>query len=375
MSRLYLHIPFCRKACVYCDFHFSTSLKMKDDMVEAICQEIKNRRDFFGDQVALKSIYFGGGTPSVLSRTELEQIYEEIQQHFEIASGAEITLEANPDDLTLTYLKELRHTAVNRLSIGIQSFNEEALRWMNRSHDAKQAISAVEMAREAGFENLTADLILGVPNQSQEAWEANLHQFVQWRLPHLSVYALAVEEKTALAHQVQTGQVDLAPDSLYEKQFLQTHEVLVNAGYEHYELSNYALPGFRSRHNSSYWNFEPYLGIGPSAHSYDGRSRSWNIANNAIYIKNITNHKVATAEEETLSSKDRYQEYLMTHLRKIEGISIQKIKAQFNPQWERDYAFELAKWMKSGHLIQRGDQISCTPKGWMISDEIISDLF
>ena len=237
-------------------------------MVEAICGEIRQQQNFFGRKTSLKSIYFGGGTPSVLSMQELERIFEVIHKYFGVEKDAEITLEANPDDLSQAYLKELRQSPVNRLSIGIQSFDEEVLRWMNRSHNSRQAFQAVEDARELGFENLTADLILGLPYQSQEVWRANLDQFVNWKLPHLSVYALSVEEKTALAHQLKTGKVALPADSTFEKQYLQAHEIFTQAGYEHYELSNYALAGYKANHNSSYWNFEPYLGIGPSAHSY-----------------------------------------------------------------------------------------------------------
>lgn len=375
MPRLYIHIPFCRKACVYCDFHFSTSLKMKGEMVEAICREIGARKDFFEKKTELESIYFGGGTPSVLSIEEISAVFAEISRHFPIAPHAEITLEANPDDLSGDYLAALSQSPINRLSIGIQSFDEGALRWMNRSHDARQAIEAVETARKRGFENLTGDLILGIPGQSQEAWEANLGQFVRWRLPHLSVYALSVEEKTALAYQVKTGKTKLAPDQLYERQFLQTHQVLTEAGYEHYELSNYALPGFRSRHNSSYWNFEPYLGIGPSAHSFDGKERSWNISNNAIYLKKIRAGLSPLAEKESLSTEDRYHEYLMTQLRKKEGISLTYIKEHFYPDWEKDFEIELAKWLGSGHLIKNKGFIRCTPGGWMVSDDIISDFF
>ncbi|MCI4667189.1 MAG: radical SAM family heme chaperone HemW [Bacteroidia bacterium] len=375
MARLYIHIPFCRKACIYCDFHFSTSLKMKAEMVEAIIREIGMRKDFFGEDRTLQSIYFGGGTPSVLDRAELDAIFAEITKHFSLAPKAEISLEANPDDLSEAYLKNLIQTPVNRLSIGIQSFDEAILSWMNRSHNRAQAISAVEMAREVGFENLSGDLILGIPGQSEEAWEANLKQFAKWKLPHLSVYSLAVEEKTVLAHQVNHGKTLLPDDSLYERQFIQAHEFFSEAGYEHYELSNYALPGMRANHNSSYWKSEAYLGIGPSAHSYNGVERSWNLANNALYMKEINRGKLPIAEKESLTQEDHYHEYLMTHWRKYEGVSVSHISSHFQVDWLAEHKVALEKWMNSGHLVKEGDQIRCKPEAWLISDDIISDFF
>jgi len=375
MAGLYIHIPYCRKACIYCDFHFSTSLKSKANMVAAICREIKLRRDFFGTQQTLSSVYMGGGTPSVLSQDELMQMFEEIYRHFTLEEGTEITLEANPDDLSLPYLNALRKTPVNRLSIGIQSFDPKVLKWMNRSHSAEQARHSVESARDMGFDNLTADLILGVPHQSQQAWESNLRQFLDWRLPHLSVYSLAVEAQTALAFQLKKGNIELPSDQVYEDQFLQAHKWLEEAGYHHYEISSYALPGFKARHNSSYWDFRPYLGVGPSAHSFDGKSRSWNIANNAIYLRKLEAGQSPVQEVESLDDTDRYHEYLMTHLRKAEGISQQKIQENFIPDWKLRYKKEVDHWLNKGYLIDEGDVLRCSPKGWIMSDQIISDLF
>ncbi|MEM7656197.1 MAG: radical SAM family heme chaperone HemW, partial [Bacteroidota bacterium] len=287
MPGVYLHIPYCRKACTYCDFQFLTQLKQKGEMAQALAQEAALRQDFFGQAVELDTLYIGGGTPSVLSPEELETLLTQVQQIFPLKAGGELTLEANPDDLTQPYLEALQTAGVNRLSIGIQSFDAEDLRQMNRSHTAEQAMACVNLAKDAGITNVSVDLIFGLPGRNLSDWEANVQQAIELGVPHLSVYALSVEQKTVLHHQVEKGKVVLPGDESYAAQFLHAHEWLTAAGYEHYELSSYALPGMRSRHNSSYWKGEPYLGLGPSAHAYDGQQRYWNLANNARYLQHL----------------------------------------------------------------------------------------
>lgn len=344
-------------------------------MVEAICLELERRKDFFGQTKELNSIYFGGGTPSVLSRAELEKIFHTIHTCWHVREGAEITLEANPDDLDQAYLKELSKTPVNRLSIGIQSFDEEVLQWMNRSHSAQQALRCIPMAQDAGFENLTMDLILGIPGQSASRLGQNIQRLIDFEVPHASVYTLTVEEKTALAHQVKKGMVKVQADEVYEERFKLAHQLLEDGGFLHYELSNYAKEGWQAQHNSSYWNGAPYLGVGPSAHSFNGHTRSWNIANNAQYLRKLSEKGKAVEDQEKLSPEDLYHEYLMTHLRKAEGISVSYIEAHFMQNWEQKFFQKLTEWLQSGHLIKEGDRIFCSLDGWIVSDQIISDFF
>lgn len=372
---IYLHIPFCRQACVYCDFHFITSLQQKARMVAAIQQEAAQRADFFAPGQELGTLYFGGGTPSVLTEAELGALLETIQQHFSLAHDAEITLEANPDDLTPEYLRALRKLGINRLSIGTQSFRSADLQWMNRSHTAEQALRCVHDATEAGFTNISIDLIFGLPGSDPKIWEAQLQQAVALPVQHLSLYALTIEEKTALAYQVKQGQVRIPDDPLYGQQFLFAHQSLEAAGFEHYELSNYALPGFRSRHNSAYWIGVPYLGLGPSAHSYDGKLRAWNLANNARYLQQLHLQASPIAEQEVLSQQDRYHEYIMTHLRKKEGINAQQIEAAFVPDWRQRFGPYLAELIAQNKMVAQAGNYALSPEGWLVSDGIIGNLF
>ncbi|MDX2249332.1 MAG: radical SAM family heme chaperone HemW [Bacteroidia bacterium] len=375
MPTLYIHIPFCRKACTYCDFHFITSLKLKAEMVRAICREIELRKDFFPENAPLQSIYFGGGTPSVLEANEIAAILETVGKFFPLEPGAEITLEANPDDLTPDKLHEFRGVGINRLSIGIQSFAERDLVLMNRSHSATQAITCLENAKAQGFANISADLIFGIPGQTMEEWYQHLQRLANLQIPHLSLYALTVEEKTALAFQVKKGQTSLPEDETYEKQFLAAHDYLTGSGYDHYELSNYALPGLRSRHNSAYWQQVPYLGLGPSAHSFDGKRRMWNVAHNPQYLSAIQAGQTALSETETLGLRDRYHEYIMTHLRKKEGIDCRYIREQFFSDWEEKFSLEINNLLKEEKMVKTSTGYSLTPSSWLISDQIIRDFF
>ncbi|MCB0840280.1 MAG: radical SAM family heme chaperone HemW, partial [Bacteroidetes bacterium] len=323
----------------------------------------------------IDTIYFGGGTPSVLSEEELDQIFSTLHQYFSINPKAEITLEANPDDLSPEKLEILKNAGVNRLSIGIQSFFDRDLQWMNRSHNREEAIQCIKSAREVGINNISADLIFGLPHLSQEEWEANLRQMIDLEVNHLSLYALTVEEKTFLNHQVKNGTTQIPDDSLYEKQFLFAHEFLATQGFDHYELSNYARPGFHSQHNSSYWKGIPYLGLGPSAHSFDGKERSWNIANNQKYLTAISQNQTAITESETLTIKDLYHEYIMTHIRKKEGIDTEYIEKTFIRGWQKLYQSVIDHHLNEGNLTQENNVFRPTPEGWLISDQIIRDFF
>lgn len=373
---IYLHIPFCKQACTYCDFHFSTSLKNKAAIVAAMCRELELRRDFLPADTEIQTIYLGGGTPSLLTESELGSLLEAVARQFSIAAAPEITLEANPDDLTGEKLNQLARAGINRLSIGVQSFEEADLRVMNRSHNAKQALASIEGARKAGIDNFSVDLIFGLPGQDLAAWEQHISRVLQLQVPHLSCYALTVEAKTALAYQVKTGAVLLPEDEAYESQFLRAHDLLEAAGYTHYELSNYCLPRRASRHNSAYWDQVPYLGIGPSAHSFDGKSRAWNIANNARYRKALlTDYASPIESQELLSARDRYNEYIMTGLRRKAGIDTQYIYANWSIEWEKEYGPLINRLLNENLLIREKTRYSLTPAGWLVSDAIIRECF
>lgn len=372
MAGIYLHIPFCKKACNYCNFHFSTSLKKMPEMVDAILHEIELRRSYLTGSV--ETIYFGGGTPSLLAPSAIREILEKLHHVFGIAENAEITLEANPDDISTDQLNGWRSAGINRLSIGVQSFFEKDLAWMNRAHSATQATASIEAAQRHGFPNITIDLIYGSPGLSDEHWMANIEQALQYQIPHISCYALTVEPKTALSKMIAGDQSENTDPDMQARQFSLLVNRLKQAGYQHYEISNFALPGFRSRHNSSYWQGKPYLGLGPSAHSFDGKSRQWNIANNSTYLSAIGSGNIP-AESETLTETQQLNEYLMTSLRTIEGISIEKIQTT----WGREKAALLlagaSKHQQRGYLLNSYGQIVLTDKGKFLADGIASDLF
>ena len=382
MAGLYLHIPFCKQACHYCNFHFSTSLKSKDEMVAAILRELVLQKDYLEGE-PLETIYFGGGTPSLLNRRDLDLIFGEIFKHYQVASdgltlshavtkpGLEVTLEANPDDLTLLKINELRQTPVNRLSIGVQSFSEEDLRFMNRSHNASEALTSIQNAQQAGFGNLSVDLIYGSPTTSHEQWAKNLETVFDLRIPHLSSYCLTVEPKTALAHMIKKGQAKPVDDEHAACQFEFLMEKTAQAGYEHYEISNLALPGHYSRHNTSYWQGKKYLGIGPSAHSFNGLSRQWNVANNAQYIRALQAGELSF-EKEILTLVQRYNEYVMTGLRTKWGCSLLKIKEL---GFEAEFTDVAKQFLADGTMEQVGDIFRLTKSGRFLADGIAAELF
>lgn len=372
MPHLYLHIPFCKQTCHYCDFHFSTSQQRRGEMTAALIDELRMRKGEL-PAVPLETIYFGGGTPSLLDSDELMRIFETIGEHFTLAPDAEITLEANPDDLTETYLRMLRHTPVNRLSIGIQSFRDDDLLLMNRAHTAADAKRVVQRAQDAGITNLSIDLIYGIPGLSNADWLRNLDQAFSLGMQHLSCYNLTVEPKTALAWQVAKGFVQPPNDAVCEQQFILLTERAADAGFQHYEISNFSLPGWEAKHNSSYWKNKPYLGIGPSAHSYNGEQRSHNIANNSEYLRCMAAGKSA-ATIETLSANERYNEFVLTRLRTSWGIDDAELQNRF-AEFAGDFRTEAATWLRSGDLRFENGKWFLSASGKLLADRIAASLF
>ncbi len=372
MAGIYIHIPFCKKACTYCDFHFTTSFKYADEIVDAICKEIKLKQHRITDQVS--SIYFGGGTPSVLSSAALEKIFNTLIDCFSISADAEITIETNPDDLDAKKIAELRKLPINRFSIGIQSFFEEDLVWMNRAHNAQEAQTCIKRSQDAGFENLSIDLIYGYPLLTDEKWFSNIQTAVDLHTPHISAYSLTVEAKTALANAIKNGKQRNVSEEQSASQFLALTEKLQSARFEHYEISNYALPGKHAIHNTNYWKGIPYLGIGPSAHGFDGYNRYINIANNAKYLSLLADDKLAETVEE-LSQTDRFNEYIMTSLRTMWGLDLQKIASDFGKLFETETRNQMKPFVEKGQLRLDGNIIKLTADGKLFADGIAAELF
>ena len=328
MAGIYLHIPFCKQACHYCDFHFSTSTQNQDNVVDAIIAEIELRQGYLKDK-SIETIYFGGGTPSLLTQEQVKKLLDKIRIVYTVDQNAEITLEANPDDLNHIKLEQLKEAGINRLSIGIQSFIERDLSFMNRSHTKDQATKCVANAQALGFNNITIDLIYGVPNQTNEEWRNNLRQAISLNVQHISSYCLTVEPKTTLAHMVKKKQVLQVTDEVAEKQFKMLIETLAEDGFEQYEISNFAKDDFISLHNSNYWKGVEYIGLGPSAHSYNGTSRQWNVANNNRYMKSLETAQL-DFEQEILTEEQKYNEYILTALRTKWGIDENEIIQRFS---------------------------------------------
>ncbi|MBV1924338.1 MAG: radical SAM family heme chaperone HemW [Flavobacteriaceae bacterium] len=371
MSGIYIHIPFCKQACHYCDFHFSTTMKKKDEMVDAICSEIVLRKEEL--TTSLKTIYFGGGTPSLLSEKEIEKVFEAINENFEVEKDAEITLEANPDDLTNEVIAQLSKSPINRLSIGVQSFFEEDLQLMNRAHNASEAKNCIIEAKKH-FDNISIDLIYGIPGMSNDRWKQNLELALSLEVPHISSYALTVEPKTALESFINKGKIIPTLDTEFKEQYELLLSKMEEAGFVNYEFSNFGKEGYFSKNNTAYWQGKSYLGIGPSAHSFNGEYRSWNISNNIKYIKSISEKKLPI-ERELLSVNDRYNEYIMTGLRTMWGVSLLKVESDFGKEYV-DYVLNQAqKEIEKKHLILTGDCLKIDKKGKFLSDGIASNLF
>ncbi|MCH7523764.1 MAG: radical SAM family heme chaperone HemW [Bacteroidetes bacterium] len=379
MSGIYIHIPFCKQACYYCDFHFSTSLKKKDELVKALAKELILRKGELQNQT-VETIYFGGGTPSLLTIDELRLLIDSIYLNYSVSDNPEITLEANPDDLSKQKLNDLTTSRINRLSIGIQSFFEDDLQSMNRAHSSQEAKQCLEEATKH-FSNITIDLIYGIPNMSIEKWNENLQTAFSFGVNHLSSYALTVEPKTALASFIKKGTYPPIDDDLALQHFDLLMAETEKQNFVHYEISNFGKKDYFSKHNTSYWQGKSYLGIGPSAHSFNGKQRSWNVSNNTIYIKSIQDNTLPS-KVETLSKQDRYNEYVMTGLRTIWGISLNKIETDFGIDYKEHLIASAKKFINQELLIiedckteQNLNILKPTKKGKFLIDGIASDLF
>ncbi|MEO1486067.1 MAG: radical SAM family heme chaperone HemW [Bacteroidota bacterium] len=372
MSGVYIHVPFCKQACHYCDFHFSTQMGTKTRVLKAMKAEFRLRKEELSNQ-EVKTIYFGGGTPSVLFADEINALIETVRMHFAVDSNAEITLEANPDDLSLEKLEELSQSPINRLSIGVQSFFEADLKLMNRAHDAKEALESIQNAKSY-FNNISIDLIYGIPNATDAQWRENIATALDLDVPHISSYALTVVPKTALKHFIEQGVVPPVDDEQAQRQFMILLETLESNGFMHYETSNFARPGFISKNNSAYWQGKPYIGIGPSAHSFDGKVRSWNVSNNIKYANALEAGNLPS-EKETLSLRDRYNEYVMTGLRTQWGVSLDRIQNEFGPLYRKYLEEQAEKYIQDHLLFKDGDNLLATKSGKFLVDGIASDLF
>ncbi len=374
MAGIYVHIPFCKQACSYCNFHFSTKLQTKEDVLAAIKQEVSLQANYLQER-QIDTLYFGGGTPSILQAHEINAIVEAIRDTFTFADQMEITLEANPDDLTDNKLRELLSTPINRFSIGIQSFRDTDLQFMNRPHTAHEAYQAIDKSQRAGYTNITIDLIYGSPTLSDQAWYENLHTVFQMGIPHISAYALTVEPRTALNHWIEKGKVSGIDEEQAGRQFELLMDEMAANGYDHYEISNFCKPGYRAQHNTNYWLNIPYLGLGPGAHSFNGTTRQWNVANNVKYAKAILNEGKVPFERETLSTKDRYNETLLTSLRTKWGCHIGQLREDFPAYYQNTFAQQSARLMDQGLLQKENGHIKLSRKGTLIADSVIADLF
>lgn len=371
---IYIHIPFCKQKCSYCNFHFSTSLVLKEAMIDSIKKEISLRKEELQNK-KLQSLYFGGGTPSILGVDALKTITDEVLKYFSFEKDIEITLEANPDDLDKQFLQELSSSHFNRLSIGTQSFYEEDLKLMNRAHNASQAEDSIKRAQDFGFENISIDLIYGSPTSSFQIWKDNLQRAVDLQVAHISSYALTVEPKTALENWISKGKINSPNETEQNEEFYYMSEFLKEKGFVHYEISNFGKPDFFSKHNSAYWKYKEYLGIGPSAHSYVGHSkRSWNVANNSQYIKALNENKLAL-ETEILSEKDKFNEMMMIGLRTIWGVDLTDFNSKFSDEIQNHFHKEVKNKLEEGVLQVENNFLKIPEKNWFLADGIASDLF
>jgi len=373
VSGIYIHIPFCKQQCHYCDFHFSTSLKTKEDLLNALVHEMKIQSSFLAG-TKIRTIYFGGGTPSILSQDEITALFEALNQTFELDNVEEITIEANPDDLTEQKVKELKDTPINRFSIGVQSFQAKDLEYMNRAHNVHQAHDSIKRVQDAGWENITVDLIYGTPILSDEQWQENMQTVIDINVPHLSAYGLTVEEKTPLHHAIKKGKKLPLDEEKYKVQFEMLMDFIPKNGLEQYEISNFAKKEYEAKHNGSYWTDEKYLGLGPSAHSFDGERRSWNISNNIRYINSIKKGQLNN-DFEVLSQEQRFNEYILTSLRTKEGCDLDYVKSRFSPFLVDFLTFSIKKWLKNGEIEQKGRFLVLTKKGKLVADWVASELF
>ncbi len=368
MAGLYLHIPFCKRVCAYCDFFKEVGTLRLEPLVEAMHREMESRRDYLGGE-AVRTRYFGGGTPSLCPPERLKGLLEHAARLFDCSQVVETTLEANPDDLSPAYLEAIRHAGIDRLSIGIQSFDDDCLRLMNRRHTAAQATEAVRNARKAGFENITVDLIFGVPGFGGDSLRRSLARALELDVEHISAYHLTIEPGTAFGRRMERGEFAPVDEAVSEAEYVLVHETLTRAGYEHYEVSNFARPGFRARHNAAYWHSVKYLGIGPAAHSFDGQERHWNVSSVDRYIAG------EAPEAEILTDRDRFNEYVMTRLRTAEGIDMAEASARFGPERTARMRQNADRWILAGVLRCDGARMCIPPERMLLSDAVIEELF
>ena len=373
MAAIYFHVPFCKQACHYCNFHFSTSINYKDQLIQAMLIELELRKKELGASEIINSIYFGGGTPSLLSSNEIKVLINSVKSTFPVAQDAEITLEMNPDDDRPHYLEELQAVGINRLSVGIQSFHEDELKFMNRAHNANEAFNVLEKIQKL-YDNFSLDLIFGLPKSTPETWEKNIEYALRFSPTHISSYLITVEPKTVLNYQIKNKKVEVLGEDHVLAQFNFLVDRLQAEGYEHYELSSFGKPGFRSVNNTAYWSEKPYLGIGPSAHSFDGEIRSWNISNNKKYLQGISIND-PLIERERLSVADRYNEYLMIGLRQQDGISFRYIEENFGSSFKELLEKEVQSHLASQALYREGDVLKVSRNSMLLVDGIASNLF
>lgn len=371
MSGLYLHIPFCRKACHYCNFHFSTTAHYQERMIQAMIREMDLQHNYLSDN--LETVYLGGGTPSLLSPEQLERLFQAIRSHFNLSAHPEITLEANPDDVSAESIAVWDTLGINRLSLGVQSFLQQELTWMNRAHRADQCFEAIHLAKAGGLVNLNMDLIYGLPGSTLESWSGNLDYFFRQDIPHLSAYALTVEPKTALHTMIRKGKVEAPDEGVSRSQFLYLLERMETEGYRNYEISNYARPGALARHNTAYWQGVPYLGLGPSAHSYNGHSRQWNIAHNIRYMESIEGGRIPF-DLEHLTPEKKYNEWVMTSLRTQWGCRKHDLEG-FDPFYQKHFISSLQPWLERYLVLDETDTFILSPQGKLWADRISADLF
>jgi len=375
LAGIYIHIPFCRQACTYCNFHFSTTLDRKDQLLNALREEIILTTQSKLPETIIETIYFGGGTPSLLSPREINDILLTVKQNFTVNKDAEFTLEANPDDINNGILEQWLQMGINRLSLGVQSFNEAELKWMNRAHNASQSLQSIDYILAAGFSNFSVDLIYGSPLLSNEDFIKNIQRVLSKNIPHVSAYALTVEPKTALFSMISKKKTEPVDEAKQSEQFDILVKRMEDAGYEQYEISNFAKPGFRSRHNSSYWQGKPYYGFGPSAHSFDGNNiRRWNIANNALYIKSLE-QKIIPFEEEKLTLIQQLNERIMISLRTMEGLDLEKVKLDFGENYAETILMNARKYLDENKLSISNAKLALTKEGKFFADGVAADLF
>jgi oxygen-independent coproporphyrinogen-3 oxidase len=374
MAGIYIHIPFCKQACYYCDFHFSTSLKKKEELIRSLVKEILLRKNYINSNESINTIYFGGGTPSLLSEQEIMLIFEALHAHFQIEKNAEITFEANPDDLNIKTLQNLKLTPINRLSIGVQSFVNEDLKWMNRAHNETQAIASIKTAQDIGFNNITIDLIYGTPTLTNENWTNNLQTAFSLNIKHISAYCLTIEPQTVLGNWLHKQKIKPIDEDKSAEQFEIMLHAMEKNHFVQYEISNFCSENAYSKHNSNYWLGEHYLGLGPSAHSYNGISRQWNVSNNTLYIQSINNHKLPY-EEEVLTISQQYNEYILTSLRTMWGVDLAKINNKFGGNYLKYLLESSSIHEKSENIENQNGILKLTQKGKLLADRITSDLF